>query len=107
MANTRSNLFNYMTNENLIKEFWKLSDSVPIRDFSKEMLVRKDDFIRFVDKRFNRKCNRVLYNGNIQFETIIQPLFGNRSILYKSIVNYLGVPWYYRKRQDTNFFKIL
>ena len=40
-----------MTNENLTKEFWKLSDSVPIRDFSKEILVHKDDFIRFVDKK--------------------------------------------------------
>ena len=50
-TNTRSYLLNYMTNENLTKEFWKLSDSVPIRDFSKEILVHKDDFIRFVDKK--------------------------------------------------------
>ena len=50
-ANTRSYLLNYMTNEHLTKEFWKLSDNVPIRNFSKKILVHKDDFIRFVDKK--------------------------------------------------------
>ena len=104
-ANTRSYLLNYMTNEHLTKEFWKLSDNVPIRNFSKKILVHKDDFIRFVDKKFNKKGNGVLYSGNVQFETIIQPVFGNRSILYKSIVNYLGIPRYYHDRRDTSFLK--
>lgn len=40
-----------MSNENLIKEFWKISDSTPIRDFSKEILAHKNDFIRFVGKK--------------------------------------------------------
>ena len=94
-----------MTNEHLTKEFWKLSDNVPIRNFSKKILVHKDDFIRFVDKKFNKKGNGVLYSGNVQFETIIQPVFGNRSILYKSIVNYLGVPRYCHDRRDTSYLK--
>ena len=47
----------------------------------------------------------VLYTGNIQFETVIQPLFGNKSYLYKSIVKYLGVPKYYHDRRDTNFLR--
>ena len=38
-TNARSYLFNYITNENLMKEFWKISDRVPIRDLIKEMLV--------------------------------------------------------------------
>ena len=104
-TNARPYLFNYITNENLMKEFWKISDRVPIRDLTKEMLVHKDNFIRFVDKRINRKGTGVLYSGNVQFESIIQPVFGNRSILHKSIVNYLGVPRYYHERQDTNFLK--
>ena len=53
-ANVTSYIFNYMSDENLIKEFWKISDSTPIRDFSKEILVHKDDFIRFVDKKQQR-----------------------------------------------------
>ena len=104
-TNARSYLFNYITNENLMKEFWKISDRVPIRDLIKEMLVHKDNFIRFADKRINRKGTGVLYSGNVQFESIIQPVFGNISILHKSIVNYLGVPRYYHERQDTNFLK--
>ena len=60
-----------MTDENLIKEFWKISDKVTIRDFSKKILVQKDDFIGFIDKKLNTKDNVVLYTGNIQFETVI------------------------------------
>ena len=70
-ADARSHLFNYMTDENLIKEFWKISDKVTIRDFSKKILVQKDDFIGFIDKKLNTKDNVVLYTGNIQFETVI------------------------------------
>ena len=70
-ANARSHLFNYMTDENLIKEFWKISDKVTIRDFSKKILVQKDDFIGFIDKKLNTKDNVVLYTGNVQFETVI------------------------------------
>ena len=55
-ANAISHLFNYMTDE-----FWKIRDEDPIRDFSKEILVHKDDFIRFVDKKLNTKINAVLY----------------------------------------------
>ena len=60
-----------MTDENLIKEFWKMSDKVTIRDFSKKILVQKDDFIGFIDKKLNTKDNVVLYTGNVQFETVI------------------------------------
>ena len=41
----------------------------------------------------------------VQFETIIQPLFWNRSYLYKSTVKYLGVPKHYHERQHTNFLR--
>ena len=102
-ANARSHLFNYMTDENLIKEFWKMSDKVTIRDFSKKILVQKDNFIGFIDKKLNKKDNVALYTGNVQFETVIQPLFGNRSYLYQPIVNNLGVPKYYLGRRDKNF----
>ena len=54
-ANARSHLFNYMTDENLIKEFWKMSDKVTIRDFSKKILVQKDDFIGLIDKKTQQK----------------------------------------------------
>ena len=60
-----------MTDENLIKEFWKISDKVTIRDFSKKILVQKDDFIGFIDKKLNKKDNVALYTGNVQFETVI------------------------------------
>ena len=60
-----------MTDENLIKEFWKISDKVTIRDFSKKILVQKDDFIGFIDKKLNTKDNVILYTGNVQFETVI------------------------------------
>ena len=50
-ANVTLYTFNYMSDKNLIKEFWKISDSIPIRDFSKEVLVHEDDFTRFVDKK--------------------------------------------------------
>ena len=104
-VNSRSHLLHYMTDEDLIKEFWKMSDKVPIRVFSKEILVHKNNFIRFVDKKLNTKGNAVLCTGNVQFETIIQPLFENRSYLFKSMVNYLGVPKYYHERRDTNFLR--
>ena len=41
----------------------------------------------------------------VQFETIVQPLFWNRSYLYKSTVKYLGVPKHYHERQHTNFLR--
>ena len=54
-ADARSHLFNYMTDESLIKKFQKMRDQVTIRDFSKEMLVQKVNFIRFVDKKTQYK----------------------------------------------------
>ena len=48
-----------------------MSDKVTIRDFIKKILVQKDDFIRFIDKKLNTKDNVVLYAGNVQFETVI------------------------------------
>ena len=90
-ANVRSYIFNYMSDKNLIKQFWKISNNNPVRDFTKEMMVHKDDFIRFVDKRITKNNDKILYSGNVQFEAIIQPVYGNRSILYKLIVSHLGV----------------
>ena len=68
-------------------------------------MVQNDDFIRFVEKRTTKNNDNVLYSGNVQFETIIQPVNGNRSILYKFIVNDLGVSKYYHERRDINFLQ--
>ena len=38
-ANVRSYIFNYMSDENLIKEFWKISNNNPVIDFTKEIMV--------------------------------------------------------------------
>ena len=54
-------------------------------------MVHKAGFIRFVDKRITKNNDNILYSGNVQFETTIQPIYENRSILYKLIVNHLGV----------------
>ena len=90
-ANVTSYTFNYMSDKNLIKEFWKISDSIPIRDFSKEVLVHEDDFTRFVDKKTAKDNYNVLYSGIVQLDTVIQPIYGDRNVLYSSIVSYLGV----------------
>ena len=47
---------------------------IAVRDFTKEMMVHKDDFIRFVDKRITKNNDKILYSGNVQFEAIIQPV---------------------------------
>ena len=66
-------------------------------------MVHKAGFIRFVDKRITKNNDNILYSGNVQFETTIQPIYENRSILYKLIVNHLGVSKYCHERRDTNF----
>ena len=104
-ANVTSYTFNYMPDKNLIKEFWKISDSIPIRDFSKEVLVHEDDFTRFVDKKTAKDNYNVLYSGIVQLDTVIQPIYGDRNVLYSSIVSYLGVSKYYYERRDTNFLR--
>ena len=38
-ANVRSYIFNYMSDENLIKEFWKISNNNPVIHFTKEIMV--------------------------------------------------------------------
>ena len=104
-ANVTLYTFNYMSDKNLIKEFWKISDSIPIRDFSKEVLVHEDDFTRFVDKKTAKDNYNVLYSGIVQLDTVIQPIYGDRNVLYSSIVSYLGVSKYYYERRDTNFLR--
>ena len=102
-ANVRSYIFNYMSNENLIKEFWKITNNNPVTDFTKELMAHEDDFIRFVDKRITKNNDNILYSSNVQFETIIQPVYGNRSILYKPLVNHIRVSKYYHERRDASF----
>ena len=68
-------------------------------------MVQNDDFIRFVEQRITKNNDNVLCSGNVQFEAIIQPVNGNRSILYKYIVKDLGVSKYYHERRDTNFLQ--
>ena len=79
-ANARSPIFNYMLDEKLINEFWKINNDKPAIDFSKEFMVHKDDFIWFVDKRISKNNDNILYSSNVQFETIIQTVYGKRSI---------------------------
>ena len=102
-ANFRSYIFNYMSDENLIKEFWKMPNNNPVIDFTKEIMVHKHDFIRFVDKRITKNNDNILYSSNVQFEAIIQPVYGNRSILYKPLVNHIRVSKYYHERRDASF----
>ena len=104
-ANARSPIFNYMLDEKLINEFWKINNDKPAIDFTKEFMVHKDDFIWFVDKRISKNNDNILYSSNVQFEAIIQTVYGNRSILYKLIVNHLGVSKYYHERRDTIFLQ--
>ena len=68
-------------------------------------MVHKDNFTRFVDKRITKSNDNILYSSNIQSETIIQPRYGDRSVLYKLIVSNLGVSKYYHERRDTNFLR--
>ena len=68
-------------------------------------MVHKYDFIRFVGKRKNKSNDNILCSSNVQFQTIIQQIYGNRSILYKLIVNHLRVSKYYHERRDTNFLR--
>ena len=104
-ANVRSYISNYMSDENLIKTFWKISNNNPVIDFTKEIMVHKDNFTKFVDKRITKSNDNILYSSNIQFETIMQPRYGDRSILYKLIVNHSAVSTYYHERRDTNFLQ--
>ena len=60
-------------------------------------MTHKNDFIRFVDKRITKNNDNILYTGNGQFEPIIKPVNGNRSNLYKLVVNHLGVSKYYQE----------
>ena len=59
-ANVRSYIFNYMSNENLIKEFWKITNNNTVTDFTKELMAHEDDFIRFVDKRITKNNDNIL-----------------------------------------------
>ena len=67
-------------------------------------MVHKYDFIRFVGKRKNKSNDNILCSSNVQFQTIIQQIYGNRSILYKLIVNHLRVSKYYHERRDMYLF---
>ena len=49
-----------MSNENLIKEFWKITNNNPVTDFTKELMAHEDDFIRFVDKRITKNNDNIL-----------------------------------------------
>ena len=71
-----------MLDEKLMSEFWKINNDKPAIDFTKELMVHKDDFIWFVDKRISKNNDNILYSSNVQFETIIQTLYGKWSIQY-------------------------
>ena len=104
-ANVTSYIFSYISDENLIKEFQKVSNNNPVIDFTKEIMVNEYHFIRFVGKRINKNNDNILCSSNVQFQAIIQPIHGNRSILYKFIVNHLRVSKFYHERRDTNFLR--
>ena len=104
-VNVTSYIFSYISDENLIKEFQKVSNNNPVIDFTKEIMVHEYHFIRFVGKRIDKNNDNILCSSNVQFQTIIQPIHGNRSILYKLIVNHLRVSKFYHERRDTNFLR--
>ena len=89
-ANVRSYTFNYISNKTLIKEFWKLDDKKPVVWFDGKSAKDRDKFLRFIDTRITKDNYDTLYTKNIQFETIMQPVYGDNNLIYRSIVNYLG-----------------
>ena len=113
-----------MSNEALINTFWKLDDKKLVVWFDGKSTKDRDKFLRFLDTRITKdklflsKCIIVyymsitLYTKNVQFDTNIQPVYGNSNLIYRSIVNYLGVSKYYHKRRDIrslhyfNFLKV-
>ena len=102
-ANVRSYTFNYISNEALIKEFWKLDDEKPVVWFDGKSAKDKGKFLRFVDTRITKDNYNTLYTKNVQLETITQPVYGDNNLIYRSIVNYLGVSKHYHERRDTKF----
>ena len=100
-----------MSDEALIKEFWKLDDTKPVVWFHGKSAEDRDKYLRFVDQRITKDNYNTLYGKIVQFDTILQPVFGNNTTLYRSIVNSLGVSKYYHERRDrtflrSNFFKV-
>ena len=92
-----------MSEKALIKEFWKLDDTKPDVWFHDKSAKDKDNFLKFVDTRITKDQNNSLYTKNLQFYTVLQPVFGNITRLFMFLVSYLGVSKYYHERRDTNF----
>ena len=104
-ANVRSYTFNYMLNEAIMKEFWKLDDKKPVVWFAGKSANNRDKFLRFIDIRITKDNHNTLYTKNVQFDTIIQPVYSDNNLIYRPIVNYLGVSKYYQERRDINFLR--
>ena len=102
-ANVRSYTFN---NEALIKEFWKLDDEKPVVLFDGKSAKDRDKFLRFTDIRITKDNYNTFYTKNVQIDTIIQPVYSDNNLIYRCLVNYLGVSKYYHESRDINFFAL-
>ena len=102
-ANVRSYTFN---NEALIKEFWKLDDKKPVVLFDGKSAKDRDKFLRFTDIRITKDNYNTFYTKNVQIDTIIQPVYSDNNLIYRCLVNYLGVSKYYHESRDINFFAL-
>ena len=78
-ANVRSYTFNIMSNETLIKEFWKLADKKPVVWFDGKSAKDRDK-LRFIEVkvRFTLKMYKLI------------PVYDDNNLIYRSIVNYFG-----------------
>ena len=101
-ANVRSYTFN---NEALIKEFWKLDDKKPVVLFDGKSAKDRDKFLRFTDIRITKDNYNTFYTKNVQIDTIIQPVYSDNNLIYRCLVNYLGVSKYYHESRDINFLR--
>ena len=101
-ANVRSYTFN---GEALIKEFWKLDDKKPVVLFDGKSAKDRDKFLRFTDTRITKDNYNTFYTKNVQIDTIIQPVYSDNNLIYRCIVNYLGVSKYYQESRDINFLR--
>ena len=94
-----------MLNKALIKEFLKLNNKKPVVWFDGKSAKNRDKFLRLIDTRITKDNYNKLYTKNVQLDTIIEPVYGDSNLIYRSIVKCLGVSKYYHERRNPNFLR--
>ena len=94
-----------MLNKTLLNEFLKLNNKKPVAWFDGKSAKERDKFLRLIDTRITKDNYNTLYTKNVQFDTIIEPVYGDSNLIYRSIVKYLGVSKYYHERRNPNFLR--